>query len=510
MLKRNIAHVPNFPAEVVVERPRASFPFEHEIAILKKRWRLIGAIIVAAGLAGLAVTLFNPPTFAGRVQFEVDYRAMQMRQQDTVYLESAVNDAIVESQVEILKSEPIASAVITQLNLTTDPEFVPQGLSIRDHLAKVPFLAFLSRDHLAHPQRTAVQSFKEALAVHRIGMSHIIEARFLSVNAEKAARIANALADAYLERQSRQRTIAAGPATAWLRKQAEQAGVRSTVLTRAETPFYPSGVGNKITIGAFLLVGACLGSGLALVLEATRQRIRSRKDISESLSLPTFGTLPRVSGSKRVDWLLDVPLHRRNRAFSHVMQHCRLACISSDPLRTVRTVAVTSAARRSGKTIVAANLAAAFSQAGGRVLLINASDPDSAKARQVDLISAPKLTDIVEERVPLKRITREVDGFFYLSMSDLAQDDGGPIEMIWTSKMGLLLNVASAEFEVVVLDLPPIAPYADVRASAAFVDAFLLVIGQGEKSERLREVLEEFDDLDDKLVGAVLNNGVRL
>ncbi len=67
------------------------------------------------------------PSYTAQAQLLIDARKVQVFQQQSVLGDSPIDAAQVESQAEILKSENIASAVIKNLHLTDDPEFVGSG-----------------------------------------------------------------------------------------------------------------------------------------------------------------------------------------------------------------------------------------------------------------------------------------------------------------------------------------------------------------------------------------------
>ena len=67
------------------------------------------------------------PSYTAQAQLLIDARKVQVFQQQSILGDIPIDTAQVESQVEILKSENIASAVIKNLHLTEDPEFVGSG-----------------------------------------------------------------------------------------------------------------------------------------------------------------------------------------------------------------------------------------------------------------------------------------------------------------------------------------------------------------------------------------------
>lgn len=513
MLKRDYATRPVYQNEMLLGQAPVPALFARELQTVRRHWKLVLICIMLAGVAGIAVAILMPPRYAALVQFNVDYRTMQLRQQDAVYSESAVTDGVVESEVEVLKSEPTALAVITRLKLTDDPEFVPAGTSWRNRLAMSSGLSFLRGDEASSASRTALHNFQKALSVHRIGLSHIIEVRFRSVDPQKASLIANTIADVYLRGQQEARASYARSASAWLRPRVQEAGPSTSVLARAEPPSYASGVSDKVIFGAFLLFGACSGMGLALVLEATNNRIRNRDDLVNAIPLSCYGVLPRIAALRRPKSgrdFLELIVKNRNTALSHVIHHCRLAVMSSHPSETVRTIGVTSCAQGSGKSLVAVQLAMLMVQSGEKVLLIDANPYNSSISRSFAPHATGGLQQALKGDAPLRDCIFESNGLGILAIASTSYSSQSVL--MWTPRMSRLIGeaLATCEYDAIVFDLPSISPYADVRASAPLIDVYLLVVGHGEEAENIREKLREIDDVAQKVSGTVLNSGVNL
>ena len=110
---------------------------------------------------------------------------------------------MVESQLEVLRSEKIATAVIDQLKLGDNPAFNGGPPSLLSRL----FSLLRSKksdavDEFAK-QRSILGQLQGGLAVRRVGLSYAIDIQYRSPNPELAAKIANATADAYVDRADR-------------------------------------------------------------------------------------------------------------------------------------------------------------------------------------------------------------------------------------------------------------------------------------------------------------------
>jgi succinoglycan biosynthesis transport protein ExoP len=125
------------------------------------------------------------PSYTAVATMLIDARKTQFLQQQPQFSDAQADSAVVESQVRVLNSDNVALAVIKNLQLTDDPEFTKSS-------------ANNSTTSAYDRMRSALTIFKSRLNVAREGTSYVIEVSFRSYDPEKAARIANAVVDAYI------------------------------------------------------------------------------------------------------------------------------------------------------------------------------------------------------------------------------------------------------------------------------------------------------------------------
>jgi polysaccharide biosynthesis transport protein len=150
-----------------------------------------------------------------------------------------VDTAMVDSQVEILKSENIALSVIKDLHLIDDPEFVgPGGGLIGTVMGFISglFSADEPRSEFALT-RTALARFAGRLTIKRIGVTYVINIDFQSLSPERAAEIANAVADAYVVDSLEAKYQSTKRAAIWLQDRLKELRAQATAADRAEVDY---------------------------------------------------------------------------------------------------------------------------------------------------------------------------------------------------------------------------------------------------------------------------------
>lgn len=170
----------------------------------------------------------------------------------------------------------------------------------------------------------------------------------------------------------------------------------------------------------------------------------------------------------------------------------------------LRVLAVSSAVAGEGKTLTAIQLAANMAATGRKkVLLLDMDLRKSSVARELGIVSEPGLSEFLSGSVPMEKILRNsvVPGLFVIvggkSMSS-------PADILAGERFLSLLHGLREQFDLVVLDTPPILPVPDAVTISEQVDAFILLFRFRHTPHQLfRQAIDELGER--KIVGVVLN-----
>jgi capsular exopolysaccharide synthesis family protein len=180
------------------------------------RARLIAGITLAAVALATVALIVIPPKYQATAVVIVDPRQLHVTDTPTVLTGIGVDAAAVESQVEIITSTALARKVITAMKLEDDPEFY--RTSSWDEISS-GLQALFGGDPGAL-QRTKegrlISNLQKNLIVRRRGQTYVLEINFYAKEAAKAARIANAVAQAYLADQREVNSSTTADASEWL------------------------------------------------------------------------------------------------------------------------------------------------------------------------------------------------------------------------------------------------------------------------------------------------------
>jgi len=281
----------------------------------------------------------------------------------------------------------------------------------------------------------------------------------------------------------------------------------------------------KVALGLFL--GLALGLVVAYVLEALNTSIRRPEDLEAVLHVPGLAVIPRItSGSrgaqshfrrllgsgKSARPVVGSPL-TGNQTFSigiEAFRNLRTGLIWSDGGEALRTLVVTSAAPGEGKTLTAANLAVTLAYDGLRVLLV---DCDIRRPRVHSLFQLPRAPGLMEllrasgdPDAPQPQAIRETP-VARLSVLTCGALPANAANLLSGTRMRVLLGELQEQFDIIVLDTPPVLATADASIVASLTDGVLLVVRAGTTDRNAaRRAYQQLANVGARVVGTVLND----
>ncbi|MEG3085559.1 polysaccharide biosynthesis tyrosine autokinase [Sphingomonas sp. PB2P12] len=249
-----------------------------------------------------------------------------------------------------------------------------------------------------------------------------------------------------------------------------------------------------------LLIGAALGFVIgmlaAIALEFINDTIKTPDDVRNKLQLPFLGGIPTAKSAKPVEELKDT-LSPVAEAYLSTASAMQFVTEGGAP----KTLLVTSTRPAEGKSTSAWALAHSFTRLGKSVLLIDADMRRPAFVTGRDNIGLSHIltnTGSLSEHI----LHTDVEGLWIMPSGTIPPS---PPELIASARFASLLADASATFDVVVIDGPPILGLADSPLLSSIAQATLMVIESGRT--RTRAVVEAQNRLRTAgahMVGAIL------
>lgn len=175
-----------------------------------------------------------------------------------------------------------------------------------------------------------------------------------------------------------------------------------------------------------------------------------------------------------------------------------------EPNREACMLAVLSPSSAEGRSQLAGELAIAFSQLGRPTLLV---DADLRNPRQHALFCTKNVTGLTQAlAIGVAPELFGVDGFPHLSLLTSGPPAPNPSELLSSGRLEWLVGVWRQDFQVVVVDTPPVARYSDGLIVASHIGRVLLLNRAHVTAQRdMKEMLRRLGSTQSRIVGSVIN-----
>jgi len=298
------------------------------------------------------------------------------------------------------------------------------------------------------------------------------------------------------------------------------------VVDQAKPPVLPYRPNFPMNTALGLVTGLFVGVGFVLMRDRFNRNIESPGLSPAYLRIPELGVIPAAKlASRRFAWFpasTKVPLQLKasgqngmSREHSTLAEAYR-ATLTSILLPTLngegpRVLVLTSPDPGAGKTTVTSNLGMATAEIGRRVLLI---DADLRRPRLHRLFEIPNsfgLTDILRittplDEIPVNQLVRQtkIPG---LCLVPSGPTTDGLTSLLYSPRLTEFLQRVAKEFDLVLIDAPPMLHFADARVLGRHSDGVILVLRSGQtKRDAAMLARQRFDEDGTSVLGTILNS----
>lgn len=284
----------------------------------------------------------------------------------------------------------------------------------------------------------------------------------------------------------------------------ESSPINLSIVQSAQVPTTHSSPNIKMNIAIGIVGGLVLGLILAIVLDLLDHKIRQASDLQDILDVPVLGALTHndvYAGKAPV--VISRPASREAEEIRRLRMN--LTYVMPDKGEHSNLIVITSAGVSEGKTTTSVNLAAAYAEAGKKILLIDADLRNPSVAKALSMNGAVGLSQLLTYQVKSTDAIQQYwkENFHVLPAGKRAPNPG----ILFNSKaMKSLLDQVSGIYDYVIIDTAPlkVANDAAVFVKEGATMLFVSGLGHGEKKD-VRAAAEELETLDVTVAGAVLN-----
>src|SRR5499433_3413080 len=243
-----------------------------------RRQLLVIALIGAFGTSlGVFYILMAPSTYTAESRIVIDPRRVQLFPKAT-FSESQFDWAALDSEIELVKSEPVMLLVINSLGLAKDPEFLnsPGVLGPLHGFASSLLSLVKPTKPLSESEarKVALTVLSRNLFVNRVGGSYHLSIQYRSGNPERAVQITNAIAESYVSKQLEIKYEPTKRATEWLERRIKELNDKQKLAERLVSDFKQN---NNVITADGKLMNEQLISELSSQTSSAKQRASEAK-----------------------------------------------------------------------------------------------------------------------------------------------------------------------------------------------------------------------------------------
>lgn len=285
------------------------------------------------------------------------------------------------------------------------------------------------------------------------------------------------------------------------------------IVDTAVKPFEKVKPKTLIVLILSIFVGGFIGVLLALLKNMMRSGIKDATQIENELDLPVYATVPRsIIQESRIKLLKK----KKNIPILAVKDSDDIAIESLRSMRTAihfalmnasnNVIAISGPAPEIGKSFITTNLAAILAQGGKRVLVIDGDMRRGYLHQYFNADIKPGLSELLNHQNSYEDVVQNstVDNLYYITRG---KSPVNPSELLSTDQFKAILEKASAHFDYVLIDTPPVLAVTDGIIIAQYAGVNLLIARHGKTQIKELEItVNRFEQANVKVNGVILND----
>ncbi|MFH1282281.1 MAG: polysaccharide biosynthesis tyrosine autokinase [bacterium] len=312
------------------------------------------------------------------------------------------------------------------------------------------------------------------------------------------------------------------------------------LISPAAIPTYPVRPNKELNMMIGILMGILLGLIFALITENLDTSIGTIEDVEAFLQIPVLGVIPHIEFDKKERSLLSKggasKVQKYDKMYNSLIFFHSLRSPFVEAYHTLRTnvklgtaekrgtsVLFTSSGVNEGKSVTSMNYSISASMVGIKTLLI---ELDLRRPTVSKIFGLPKemgLTNILQGNVKWQDVIKGTSDFMMgkMGVESVLKSPGlenlkiltcgsippNPVDLLNSEEIGRLLAQFKKEFDLVVLDCPPVLLFADSMIIANKVDSVIIVYQVGKMARgALKRTKIQLENTKAHILGVVLND----
>jgi capsular exopolysaccharide synthesis family protein len=481
-------------------------------------WSWAWLILLAGLLAGIAayiISINTTPMYETSIRLLVSDPPV-MRSLDTSAMLST--QTMTSTYAEMLVDRPVMQGVIDKLDLRMTSDELKPSISVEivrntqllvvtvqdtnplraSDIANTIATVFTDRIRELQSQRYA--STQEGLAKQVSDMEKQIEETNRAITSESdPAQL--------LQLQSRltqYRSLYSNLVTNYEQVRLAEAQTSTNVFVSEPASVPRDPVSPKTALNTLLAIvaGMLLAAGAVFAIDTLDDTIKNPDEIRQRFNLTVLGVISRHEMVNGKPICLTQPRSPVAEAFRTLRTNITFAAVDA-PLRRIL---ITSSTPQEGKTTISSNLAVVLAQAEKPVVLIDADLRRPQIHSKFGLPNRLGLTSLfLHSTESMNGLVQKIEGT-RLGVVTSGGLPPNPAELLTSQKMTGILNQLNQDFELIVIDSPPVLTVTDAVALSPGMDGVILIAKPGvTKNSALKQTIEQLQAVGAHVLGVVLN-----
>lgn len=425
------------------------------LRLLRRSWLLFVVAVVVGVLGAAGITALIKPTYTATAQLFVSIQgsgSVTELNQGSLFTKERV-----QTYVETVKTPLVLEPVIEKLNLDESPESLASKVTAE-------------------------------AGANTVLMSISVDDESPKVAAEVANAVGDSLTDAVSELETPESD--------------KSSPVQISTVEAASEPSAPSSPNVPLNMGLGLFIGLGLGFVAAILRQLFDTRIRTEEVLQRFTQYPILGKISHDESAIKKPLITQAESQSpRVEAFKHLRTNLQFSRAGG----TSRSLLFTSSLPEEGKTTTSINVAISMAEAGQRVLLIDGDLRRPRVAKYLGLEGSVGLTTYLVGQASVHDVLQPW-GPNQLYVLTAGRVPPNPSELLGSEYMKQLIVEAGEEFDVVIIDGPPLLPVADSAVISGLVEGVVLIVGAHKaRIPEVERALNSLELVEAEILGVIMN-----
>ncbi|EIF51211.1 tyrosine-protein kinase family protein [Sulfurovum sp. AR] len=276
---------------------------------------------------------------------------------------------------------------------------------------------------------------------------------------------------------------------------------KNRIIDEALYPGFPIKPKRKLIVLVGLILGLILGIAVAFLREFLDDRIKAEEDVTKVIDVPILGLIPHMKEVNDKGQVFSSPKSALAESFRNIRTN--LQFMARD--KHAHVIAITSTVGGEGKTTTSINLGGIMSMADKKTVILNLDMRKPTLHQKFGLINSKGMSTLLSGHTALGEVIQNTE-FDNLDIITSGPVPPNPSELIQSPLMENVLEKLREEYDVIILDTPPIGLVTDARTLMHFADTSIYLLRADYSKKGFLRSIDKLSKEEIRGLGILLND----